>query len=1156
MNEKLVFFVLLFHTIFTRQTLMFLLKRIFFFLFIASIGFLHAQTDSLQVVFGLKKINTICRDTIFLNPVSIYPSDFQLTFKHNNQLVTLLEKNTDLIEVNYTQAVVVLKPLFFERYARPDHLEIQFATYPEFLTQQYYQYAPELVFPNLDPKNAIRISEIPKISYKGVPFEGLETQGSLIRGITIGNNQDAVLNSVLDLKISGKLTSKVNLNARINDTNIPLQDGGYSQEMKDIDRVYIQLESAKWNLQAGDLMLRDSTHYFLQLTKKVQGVSLNIATNDFNVFTSGALVRGKFATHEFEGQEGNQGPYKLVGSNGEHYLFLIEGSERVFINGVLQEKGLNHDYTIDYYTGEIRFTTQKPIHAEYRIVVEYQYAERNYNRFVTHNNLQYKKDKYQIGFSYFKESDMKNDALQITLTDAQKELLANAPQGSALLYVANVTQTPYDPLKILYKKTYILGEEVFEYSQNANDTLYEVGFTYFGANTGNYKVFEYRPNGKIMQFVGDNLGDYRAVIPLYAPGSQEVFLVDTNYKMNDKSNISFEMAISNNNKNLFAANQSVYYPALKMDWNQKIVDKKWKLFSFTQWDYLHKGFSNPEGTHQIEFNRNWNYQGEIGNRSLLISKLGFEKDKIVFGFYQYENLQFSTNYLGNRHLINTNVNFNKWNLEQNAVFLHSKSSTQITNYSTNQAQIKYTKEKWGSSLEWFNENNQMDNQIFNTSKTTNFQYKKWTFTKGDTAKNYIKTGLKFIQNDTIYLGNFNSKSNAKNYFIQSQYSVKEKSKIALFVNYRNTDYHDKNDLKSLNAKINLSYLAFKKIMNWRMEYQLHSGQLAKQDFTYIATEPGHGYYAWIDYNGNDLQEIDEFEIAVFPDQAIYLRVLLPNLIYIPTQNAHWEQTLSFDFSQLKKENRQYLKRWYNQTTLIAQTMQKRNENAWNYNPFGQKGTSVLNKRMQIQNQLYFNKNNSKYNGYYLYSKNNQRLWQSFSTIEQMINFHQFYFQYLIEGRWQISNYVEYSENKNDNESFINRNFNLKENAVKPQIAYFFTKNHYIKLGSKFSKKSNQSIDAERLIQSKILLNYQYTSATETRFSVDINFIKNAYNANYNTAVAYQMMEGLQAGSNLTWNVIWNKKINQFLYLNLIYSGRGNQSSRVVHNGNVQMRAVF
>ena len=53
-----------------------------------------------------------------------------------------------------------------------------------------------------------------------VPLDGLTNFGSISRGVTIAINQNSVLNSELDLQISGKI-SESTLRASIQDANIP-----------------------------------------------------------------------------------------------------------------------------------------------------------------------------------------------------------------------------------------------------------------------------------------------------------------------------------------------------------------------------------------------------------------------------------------------------------------------------------------------------------------------------------------------------------------------------------------------------------------------------------------------------------------------------------------------------------------------------------------------------------------------------------------------------------------------------------------------------------------------------------------------------------------------------------------------------------------------
>ena len=57
------------------------------------------------------------------------------------------------------------------------------------------------------------------------------------------------------------------------------------------------------------------------------------------------------------------------------------------------------------------------------------------------------------------------------------------------------------------------------------------------------------------------------------------------------------------------------------------------------------------------------------------------------------------------------------------------------------------------------------------------------------------------------------------------------------------------------------------------------------------------YNLWIDINENNIQELEEFEIAQFEDEGIYLRVLLPNQKFIKTyQNKGWNLEKKYNFS--------------------------------------------------------------------------------------------------------------------------------------------------------------------------------------------------------------------------------------------------------------------
>ena len=225
---------------------------------------------------------TAVLDSLQLETVSINPAQFSVT---NLSGVPIDPKH---YVIDYGKAT-----LFFLKTIPTDSVQINYRKYPDFLTKSYRNLDASLIQPQYGYRKQYQslVSLPPK-----KPFSGLLTSGSLSRGLQIGNSQNAVLNSELDLQISGKISDKVTLRASINDANIPVQDNGYSKQLDAFDNVFIELESDRWKLRAGDVNLINTTSYFLNFQKKIQGIDLKATLpNEKSSFEiAGALVRGQF----------------------------------------------------------------------------------------------------------------------------------------------------------------------------------------------------------------------------------------------------------------------------------------------------------------------------------------------------------------------------------------------------------------------------------------------------------------------------------------------------------------------------------------------------------------------------------------------------------------------------------------------------------------------------------------------------------------------------------------------------------------------------------------------------------------------------------------------------------------------------------------------
>ena len=161
--------------------------------------------------------------------------------------------------------------------------------------------------------------------------DGLSKNGNISRGISFGNNQDVVVNSNLNLQVSGKLTPEIDMVLAATDNNIPFQADGTTAQLQEFDKVYMQLNNRMTKMIVGDYQLsRPQNSYFMNFYKRAQGLYIENNYKDttskhplnFKTQISGAVSRGKFSRQVFFGTESNQGPYRLKGANNVTFIII------------------------------------------------------------------------------------------------------------------------------------------------------------------------------------------------------------------------------------------------------------------------------------------------------------------------------------------------------------------------------------------------------------------------------------------------------------------------------------------------------------------------------------------------------------------------------------------------------------------------------------------------------------------------------------------------------------------------------------------------------------------------------------------------------------------------------------------------------------------
>lgn len=1092
----------------------------------------------------------IQKDSVQIDTIPINSQRFEVRNKFQQRI------NPQEYQVDFLKAILMIDA---EKYPE---ITVNYFRFPEFVTKVYAPFDKKLMVPNRTNTGPLYSFTTTKKTDDIQLFEGLKTKGFLTRGVTSGNNQNTVTNAALDLEISGKISSAVSLRANIFDTNIPLQENGYSQNITDFDRIFIELYSNNWRVKAGDIRLQNQESYFLNFNKQIAGLQVAASLNEnVNIAASGAISRGKFSTFTVVGIEGNQGPYKIVGPNNEPAIVIIAGSESVYVNGVLLEAGENKAYTIDYNLSEITFNTTFPITNDMRIWIEFQYSDRNYTRFITYEEVGYTSEKLNVSGYFYSENDAKNQPLQQVLSEAQKQTLANAGNNTDLMFSESAFIDTFNENKVLYKKVVNGGVAVFEYSTDATEELYTVTFTNVGLNNGEYSLLRTVASGPIFEYVGAQLGNYSPIIKLIAPSKVQVFVVKSDYKSSEKTRFNSEIAVSNNDANLFSTiddNQNTALAA-KIGWQEILIDKKWQLKSDINHEYVQQNFNTEQGWEPVEFNRDWNILTNNATKNYFQSAFTLQNKKADFVSYRYNSLRYNNAFKGNKHEIISKLRFDKTNFSTKISLLENTSSVEDNSFFRARASLNHSfSSSWVGAFTNAEINDRKDSNQEYINTSHRFKEYEAYLGIGDTAKVFAKFGVNFRTNDSIKSNRFTEINNRKTIYLNSKLVDTKKTNLLVYANYRVTQNNFTSDKKSLNSKVVYHQKLLNDFLNLKIAYETSSGNVARQDYLYVKTEIGQGFYTWIDYNNDSVQDFDEFEIAQFQDQANYLRIPLPNLRFIATQRAKWQQSIGINFAKWKVKNglKKLLSHWSNQTFLVTDNEQERIGNSFNFNPFDFDENKLIGLNYNFRNQLYFNRNLQKYSTTFTVG-NSKNLQQYFiGNQENTLQQTQIDFNHKFADFWVLDLMVKRSENNLKTENFNNRNYEIIAKEIHPKISFSYTNNHRFSAFYHFKNKVNTLEDFESLNQQKFGLDYFHIRKNKNQLSANATVFLNTFTGNINTPVAYQMLEGLQPGKNYTWNLLYSQKLNAFLNLSVSYLGRKSENSKTIHTGSIQLKALF
>ncbi|MFN5415672.1 MAG: hypothetical protein ACK5B9_01360 [Flavobacteriia bacterium] len=960
----------------------------------------------------------------------------------------------------------------------------------------------------------------------------IQKKGSISRGIAFGNNQDLSINSSLNLELIGDLAPNLKILASVTDDNLPIQPQGNTNKLQEFDQVFIQIYNDQFKLIAGDFWLSRPSGYFLNYKKRAQGINGEYSWNPskdkkWKIQGSAALSKGKFARQIIQGVEGNQGPYRLRGNENEPFIVILSGTERVYIDGKLLERGQEFDYTIDYNTAEVIFTAKNFITKDIRIVVEFQYSDLNYARSLVQTSLDYSSKKMDFWLHTYSEQDAKNQTIQQDLSTADKLLLSDIGDSLLLARTNSIDSIGFTENQNMYKLIDSLGiDSVLVFSINPDSALYRASFTFVEDFKGNYILDESNALGKIFRWVapvgGIPQGNYEPAKILFTPKQKQFLSSGFKYRFSPKFSIEAESAYSVNDINSYSSKDSKddagFSQHVKSIYEVPFAKKdsvfQWKFRQKTELEYLSTHFSPIEQYRAVEFDRDWNTRTKNYQGQQLLSALSAEFEHIKKGNLGLEFSYYSigTDFNGIKSRLYGKWNTKKWSANWNAALLKS-SSTEDNQFLRHKVQLSRKFKRTKLSYKDDFERNTF--QLSSTLKTNSYLFydKEFSYANVDSSKFNYKLFYRErldMRSDSTRLS---KAAKARTAGVDLLLTRSKNQKINLILNYRELSIADSNLISdkpenTLLGRIDYDQKLWNSALTWNTFYEVGSGLELKRDFIYVQVNDGQGVYTWIDYDEDGIKDLNEFEIAQFVDQASYIRVFTPSNEYVKTYSTEFNQSFFFKPEKLwatKKGFLKFMSRFSNQGRLRIQRKTMDFDVQQVLNPFQGdiRDSALISSSSTIRNNLFFNRLSAVFAADYTFQLNQSKTLLATGFDARLNQSNELNFRLNVKKKFSLEGSLQQGQKIAQADYTTGRNFDIRYSLIKP--TFIFQPNTTFRFALNYRYQEKKNVAGEQAFINEYGMQLKYNQLKKGSFQAQFSYISILYQGETNSALVFEML---------------------------------------------------
>jgi hypothetical protein len=780
---------------------------------------------------------------------------------------------------------------------------VTYRKYP-FQFREEYLHREMLVRHDTVRGDTIRIRKAePPLTLDQIFGPNLQKSGSLVRGIDFGTNRDLSLTSGFRMQLSGKIASDVEIVAALTDENAPIQPEGNTQTLQEIDKVSVDIKSPNVGATIGDFDYSSEGTEFARINRKLQGAegiaNYRIGSSQGSTVLVGAVTRGKFNTAQFQGIEGVQGPYQLLGKNGEMAIIVVAGTERVYVDGERMTRGETNDYIIDYASAQVTFQPRRLITSASRIVVDFQYTDRFYSRslFGALTESEVGSQKVKLSAAFFQESDNQNSTVDITLSDSDRAILSRSGGDRSKATKTGVAFVGQDSVTHVGKGQYIridttIAQQAYTYYRYVpGDTaaLYSVTYSFVGSGQGDYvkqSIGNY-------QWVGIKAGSYLPIQFLPFPELHDLADVRLQASVTDFLTLNGEFAFSNFDANRFSSLPDANSKGNALNFTLTANPKDIRIgdHDFGSLDlqlrnrFVDRRFVPIDRTNDIEFSREWNLESNVNqDEQIREGKISYQPVRGVSIGGGLGHIDRGDLFSSDRGELQFSLSTEKLpHLEYTLENISSRDSTidNVADWKRQHGLITYQIAGLRPGFRFEGEDKEARTLSTDSLTTGSFRYNEFTprLEIPDFLGMSFSSELRFRSEDSLSSGVIQKASQSFSQTYQWQLKNWKSLSSTVDLTVRHKDFTDEfkrrgnGNIETLLMRTQARYSPFSRTLDTDLFYEVQTQRSAKLQRIFVRVPAGTGNYRYLgDLNGNGIADENEFELTRFDGDYVVITV--------------------------------------------------------------------------------------------------------------------------------------------------------------------------------------------------------------------------------------------------------------------------------------------